>query len=83
MDLLVNLYPCLQPGNGKQLAKYPEKERKRNLKPARKGLGEVVLYLDEACKGDNKEAINEGENRQRHPQRHYSTYYFSRALPAF
>jgi hypothetical protein len=60
----------------------PEKERKRNLKPARKGLGEVVLRLDEACKGDDKEAIQD-ETRQRYPQRYYSTYYFSRALPAF
>jgi hypothetical protein len=44
------------------LRSIPEKGRKRNLKPARKGLGEVVLRLDEACKGDNKEAIDEGES---------------------
>jgi len=83
VDLLVNLCPCLQPGDGEQLGSIPEKKRGRNLKPAREGLGEVVLRLDEACEGDGKEAIHEGKTRQRHPERYYPTYYFSRALPAF
>jgi hypothetical protein len=47
------------------LRSIPEKERKRNLEPARKGLGEVVLRLDEACKGDDKKAIHDGESHLR------------------
>ena len=58
-DLLVNLRPCLQPKNDKQLAEQPKKNWKKNLEPARKGLGEVFLCLDEACKGDGEETILE------------------------
>lgn len=58
MGLLVNLCPCLQPGNGKRPINRIKREKK-NLKPGRERLGKVVLRLDEACKGDGKEATRD------------------------
>ena len=63
MGLLVNLCPCLQPGNGKRPINHIK--RKKNLKPARERLGKVVLCLDEACKGDGKEATRDVQTHGR------------------